>query len=367
MNTCLVLGAGASRANALHFHPKRMRDTWPPLDGTFFQTMAARKIALPLALRKYLARFLGHEPVVDELVGQRMEEMFKDVFYDFLETPNDTVAYDAYIALVQLYLEVLRGTTNWLGASGRTGAPVGRLLAAAAKTATNLTVITFNHDLVIENEIRKRASLVTRWCLDEGYGTLGAKFRLLQPRGTLPLFHTHGDGRCDHTAPITILKLHGSLNWMVRLTSRNPTPNYLSGKSGERQPYLVTAREITGGFTINRAGTGRTSWDTWPIVVPPVYAKQALRSAIQPAWADARAALGDADRVVFFGYSLPAIDVEAEKLFERALAANTKAAGVDVINPAAEAAARYAGLAPAVPVRWYPDTASFFTSDRFKA
>jgi hypothetical protein len=361
MNTCLVLGAGASRANAIHFHPKRMRDTWPPLDGTFFETMAARKMTLPPSLSRYLERFLGFTPAVEDLLDRRMEEVFKDVFYDFLEVPRDRVAYNAYIELVELYLAVLRATTNWLARSGRRGAPVGRLLAAVAPRSERLSVITFNHDLVIENEIYKRATLRNRWCLDQGYGSMSAGLDLLKPTGSKAVFPIHSDGECDHTKPITLLKLHGSLNWSVRLTGANPTANYLSGRAGPRKAYLYIARQITARTKIVRTGAGRTSWETWPVVVPPVYAKQALRSAVVEAWSDARTALESAERVIFFGYSLPSIDVEAEKLFERGLASNDRVRWVDVVNPGPEAAARYAGLAPSVPVRWYPAVEDFFS------
>ena len=72
----------------------------------------------------------------------------------------------AYADLVNLYLQVIRETTNWLSEDGRRGAPIGRLLADAASASESLTIVTFNHDLVIENEINRRAHLRRRWCLD---------------------------------------------------------------------------------------------------------------------------------------------------------------------------------------------------------
>ena len=95
------------------------------------------------------------------------------------------------------------------------------------------------------------------------------------------------------------------------------------------------------------------------MIIPPIYAKRALRRRVQQAWDDAQNALREAERVVFFGYSLPLIDIDAEKLFERALAENANLKWADVINPAPESAQRYAGLAPAVPIRWYPTLSSF--------
>jgi len=150
MQTCLVLGAGATLANALHFRAERMRDTRPPLDTTFFETVDARGIALSPALKSYFENYVGIEPAATTLREYRMEEIFKDVSYDFRENASDKAALNAYIDLVDLYLRVLRETTNWLCADNRTGGPIGRLLAAAAKSADSLTIITFNHDLVID-------------------------------------------------------------------------------------------------------------------------------------------------------------------------------------------------------------------------
>jgi len=88
----------------------------------------------------------------------------------------------------------------------------------------------------------------------------------------------------------------------------------------------------------------------WPVVIPPIYAKQALRRRVQDVWADANDALKECSRVVFFGYSLPLIDIDAEKLFERAITENKNLAWADVINPDPASAQRYAGLKPALPI-----------------
>lgn len=123
-----------------------------------------------------------------------MERVFADVFYDFTDTPNDRGYLDAYIDLIDLYLRVIRETTNWLSGDNRTGAPVGRLLAAAAAQAGDLDIVTFNHDLVIENEIQRRAQLRTRWCLDECYGSMSPSLNTLMPAGGTPVFQLHRAG-----------------------------------------------------------------------------------------------------------------------------------------------------------------------------
>jgi hypothetical protein len=130
---------------------------------------------------------------------------------------------------------------------------------------------------------------------------------------------------------------------------------------------LLPARQLTDRASYTRPGTGRTSWSLWPVVVPPVYAKTALRGAMTQAWADARRAVEAADRLVVFGYSLPAIDVEAEKLFERGIAQNETLPQIDVINPAHDSAARFAEIGKKKPLRWYPSVNAMLEADDFSA
>jgi hypothetical protein len=80
------LGAGASLANARHFRPIRQQDTLPPLDTTFFQTLRRRKVELPDALRNYIRDLGSDDP--SQLDQMRMEEFFKDIFFDFQSAPE---------------------------------------------------------------------------------------------------------------------------------------------------------------------------------------------------------------------------------------------------------------------------------------
>lgn len=235
VNITIVVGAGASLANAQHFRPERMQDTHPPLDVTFFKTLRERGIGLTPALRSYFRRLTGRDPrpsLTDEI---RMEDFFKDLYFDFQESPNDESLRAAYTDLIDLYARLIRETTNWLCTDGRTGAPLGHLLAAAANQSDFVSIVTFNHDLVIENEIERRAKLKARWCIDEGYGTLSPQFRKFN-RPDVSTFPTHTD-RCDHDNPLTVLKLHGSLNWVVTMRGNRPTARLLSGE-GESVTYF---------------------------------------------------------------------------------------------------------------------------------
>jgi hypothetical protein len=355
----VILGAGASLANALHFRPTYRRDTHPPLDTTFFEKFDPLNIYIPPELRAYIGVARGR--------GDRMEDLFKDVFFDFQSANRSQAVVRAYSQLVQIYTRILRETTNWLCEDGRNGAPIGKLIAKAADAADAVTIITFNHDLVIENEIHKRARLRSRWCIEQGYGAFGDQLQLISS-GTADDFPRHGSS-CDHARPISILKMHGSLNWVVRMQGQQPSARILLGEGPQRDILLTRRRFIVGRLRYSLAGRrrGRTKWYTWPVVVPPIYTKQQLIRSMEPVWDDARSAVATCNRLIVFGYSLPGLDIDAEKLVERGLASNKHLPWVDVINPDPHAASRYASLNRNGALRWYSSPEAFLRQDDLEA
>lgn len=367
MRISLVFGAGATLANAKYFRPVRSASTHPPLDYTFFEKIAERGIDVPVELRDYAADLPSGSPFESAPGTSRMEEFLRDLFHDFLqERSSNASVVRAYRQLIGIYMRVIRETTDWMLEDGHRGGPVGRLLAAAAEKADRVDVITFNHDLVIENEIAKRARLSARWCLDEAYGDFGRASTLLGQSG-VKQFSEHSDD-CDHARPIVLHKLHGSLNWFVRIRAREPSPGTLTGDVSDPDILISRRRSITGDLRVRMrtSGRGRQTWNLWPVVVPPVYAKQSLIQAFMPSvWREAREALSRSDRVVFFGYSLPLADIEAEKMFQRTLVRNTGLHWVGLIDPSISAPSRYAGILPRTPLRRFPDADSFLGDEAF--
>jgi hypothetical protein len=355
MRVCLVLGAGATLANAAHFRARRQPQLLPPLDQTFFEKFAPLGIAIPTELRTYATTAFGSNPF-DLKPGQsalRIEELFRELFSDFRVTPQAPGVARAYEQLVETYVRVLRQTTNWMADPPHHGGPIGRLIANAATAGDSLTIITFNHDLVIENEIVERARLRERWCLEQGYGAFSRSLRFGSV-GQSNIFPLHGP-QCDHTRPLQVLKLHGSLNWYVVMAGSHPTPGLLTGR--RRVTIRCTRRRVVTHQLryLRRRGAVTTRQFTWPVVIPPVHDKDALVDRLVPGvWADARDAVVTADRLAFVGYSMPALDVRSEILFRRGIAANLNLGWVDVVNPSAESAARYARIIAPKQLRWTP-------------
>ncbi|MGH2971554.1 MAG: hypothetical protein ACRDLE_05395 [Gaiellaceae bacterium] len=353
LRVALVIGAGASlaQAEAIGKDPAR----FPPLDSTFFRTLAGMKIKVASELTEYAIDLLGYNPflALDGSPRPGMEEFFKDVFYDFVSNVEDRRAQEAFRQLVGVYTTVLRRSTNEVAAAGARG-PLLRLLDKAGRASSHLSLITFNHDLILENIVSDATPLRGRWCLRHGYGKFGE-----QVRYTLSREADGFDDRqsCRHPRPVRIHKLHGSLNWYFNLRDPDDDRAALRGELKEGQVIRVTRRRQIPQRLRHEGEPVR------PVVVPPIYAKQAfLETPMKAIWQEAADDLSRADRVLFYGYSLPQTDIEAEKLFQRALARNDRLRWIDLVNPDPAAAERFARAFPSAPLRRYSSLPDFLAS-----
>jgi hypothetical protein len=344
-------------AQAHHLHAAGVAGELPPLDITFFERLVDLKVKASPSLREYAVDVLGVNPFVRDTPKPRMEEFFKDIFYDFVsETTKEGPQARLYGELVSMYRSLLLRTTNWIGANARKG-PVPELIAAAANTADFVDVVTFNYDLVVENALAELPEAHGRWCLRHGYGHFAAKRHFTFQKDV----ETFSDPKsCRHARPIRLYKLHGSLNWYVDTESTIPDAGILRGERESDQGIRITRRREVP----RRLRHGGLS--SWPVLIPPVYAKQPfIRNFMAPVWEDARRVLASCDRLVFYGYSIPPLDIEAEKEFQRAIAHNPRLEYVDVVNPDPAAATRYAMALARVSVRWHADLNRYLAGDPF--
>jgi hypothetical protein len=342
-------------AHARHLHETGAIGELPPLDATFFDRAVELGVKVPPTLREYALDILGADPFATGTPKPRMEDFFKDVYYDFIqEAEKDRHYASLYGQLVVIYRAVLLRTTNWV-CDGVADGPVSALLASVADAARQVDVITFNHDLVIENALAELSGARTRWCLRHGYGHFASRRHLTVQAG-VDVFDD--PQTCKHPDPIRIFKLHGSLNWYVDTDSDIPDAPVLRGQREAGQRIRITRRRRVP-VTLRRKGT---PW-SWPILIPPIYAKQSfISNFMAPVWQDARGAVAACDKLVFYGYSLPQLDIEAEKEFQRAIARNSRLRHVDVVNPDSGVATRYAAAFPQISVRWHGDLERYLAS-----
>lgn len=118
----------------------------------------------------------------------------------------------------------------------------------------------------------------------------------------------------------TLLKLHGSLNWLYCKTCRKLE----LGTSDARLYLKVLARLALPDMkrTITQDGAPCPACETKlrPLLIAPSHMKDYRNPHLTQVWYEAERVLREAARVVFVGYSLPDDDVEVIYLIKRSLA-----------------------------------------------
>ena len=279
-------------AEAKGFRPKQDRDH-PPLDFTFFMR-AARHVTdgdLGPILRR--AEQLGQPDLCSAVRPVSMEQYLGRLYFEMNNSPTDG-NLRAYFDLVRLYAAELLTTTNWM--MGRKGS-ISRLIRRELDAGRRLSIITFNHDLLIENAL---AGLSTRrygtaWCLQHAYHLRAISSVIGIPDGDRWTTQCPGE-RGEHVPIYKMLQLP---SWSNKLT-----------------------------------GKSRRDWYLWPLVVPPVYEKHGfIHGRLRDVWDTASGALRRADRVVFWGYSFPNADLHARYFVQGAAQTNGALRTPILINP----------------------------------
>ena len=206
---------------------------------------------------------------------------------------------------------------------------------------TQDTVISYNYDLLADEALWKAEKASSD---DYGIAFAGAVDGIPGPSAREeyvrePEIHP---GCQEASKGVPILKLHGSLNWLglehCSLFKREPEVFYLR----EAINISVGPDFWWTGFGSLRAANGSNdisqSGRLRPIIVPPTFAKDALRgSPMGDLWPKAKEALEKCDRVAIIGLSLREADYQTRWLLRTALAAaRPRDIEIDVVNPSAE-------------------------------
>lgn len=162
------------------------------------------------------------------------------------------------------------------------------------------TIITFNYDVLLET------LLMNILADDESHSGGLYPIPILNPaRRNSAIF---GDD-FDYRAPVTVLKLHGSLNW------------YWSGPgSPPGDPVYNLGVGSTGwgldGIKSPHANAARMVADKQVMIVPPIASKSGFydNTLLRQQWAYAADALRTANELVVIGYSLPPSDLVVRAL-----------------------------------------------------
>lgn len=165
------------------------------------------------------------------------------------------------------------------------------------------TVITFNYDDSLDRELRR----VGLWDLSHGYG-----FSL---------------GTADAPSDVVVLKLHGSINWMISLFGGAISGPTFAGPQGALggSPVIHLADANYLGYP-EFAGRTYTGGGTMLSLILPGRTKQfffdtSLGPEFKPfwdsLWSHAAKALENSTELIICGYSMPPADKRARELLLR--------------------------------------------------
>jgi hypothetical protein len=226
------------------------------------------------------------------------------------------------ITELQRQVEVLAGSTNpqndaqrtrlgmargWLGEALkqwftqiRSNPAPGYKIFAERIVCPGDTIITFNYDDSLEREMRRRNG----WDIVQGYG-----FQLGEPQ------------RVSET---TILKLHGSINWLVSILGGASGGEFLIDpfSSLGESPVIHEADLHFLGYDDFQGNTYR-SGGAFPCLILPGRSKEFFYDTSMGReyedfwsclWTQAARAVNGCERIVIAGYSLPTADQRAREL-----------------------------------------------------
>ena len=350
----LVLGAGATIADCL----RKSDIQKPPLDKGFFKAaLRSSQGAILAPVVEYMQAYYRTD--VTDTRQDSLERVMAVLYTDVHGGPLEDEAYGGFLALVKAFLARLAETTNPVRMTQMTR--LYRLIAYFLDSGVHpndLTIVTFNQDIQIEKALDairrtkgRRGAVLFRF---PGCYRMEIKGTVTRPRDSADIFvlnHSH-EG-------VSLLKLHGSLNWYSRHNSRDPRRTALF--NDDRVIGMTRRKEINPAMTVDVGGRARF---TFPVVVPPVVHKsQVLHSNLKPVWDLAEQSLTVADRIVIFGYSCPPNDWESANLISRALTANGIIKELSIIDPDAAVVLRYAELGSLRSANYFRYCDNYLTSE----
>lgn len=327
MKTVIIIGAGATRAEAESQNASR--EQRPPLDGDFFELSMLRDGMK--SHRERIHGFVKEHFDVDIFQNPRpgMEEVFALVYSSTSITPLPPGVKNAFSSLCRIYAKVIEETTNWIEPTTR--GPLCRLIRSVVNSGPT-SIITFNQDIVIEKalDVLTKADCPISWQLDGGYKLSFAA--VTSPSGDLEDDHYFLPNKSlTHINP-TLLKPHGSLNWYAKTLKKDAVLSQLKPThkiNCTRRKELSTTMQYTSDNN-----SGRKTWYTWPIIVPPILEKGSfLGNALDSIWDASWEALVEAERIIVYGYSFPNADAQSQTFFRRASAQMKNRPILISINP----------------------------------
>jgi len=280
----ILFGAGATRAAFSGGMPP------PPLDTDFFDIAGQLTGRGTRRLAQQVARDVFE--LYGRVTGIGLEQYYRDIetrlelskFAKSKNRPKDWLVRTKN--LQELVRRVLVHTTCDLDEGSAKPRCSGIHQALLARVKAGDTLITFNYDTVIEESMSESATL---WTPRGGYAVDASG---ITHDWAKKWFEKRGIDKAEE-AQVQLLKLHGSLNWVLYKTSKVRL---------KPRPYVVRAKK--GKAVFDKAA-----------ILPPGWHKRVDKNPYNALWQKARTELEKCATLVIVGYSLPETDLIARALF----------------------------------------------------
>ena len=210
---------------------------------------------------------------------------------------TETDVFETIASLKTLIVTTLEKTVVFPCEAGRTSAPPPygefanfiKHLMTQASPRRSVSVITFNYDVAVD------------WAIHEA--RLG------------PDYAIEGDpGNAD---AVSLLKLHGSLNWGFEPITRAIKPLRIEKYNAYREPSLGSQKRtvVIGSQLAQILKQCGTTVAPEPLIVPPSWNKADYHHDLSAVWASAAKHLSEAQYIFIIGYSLPETDAFFRHLY----------------------------------------------------
>lgn len=349
-----LIGAGSTHAESLK------TNNIAPLNKGFFK--AGKEIKENNSnldkVEKYLNKYYKIS-LIDPL-NDFLENIMVMLYSDSLQEETKNEAVVAFQALINILIRTLAKTTNDIPVNNDTylykiikksidmGVPIG-----------NITIVTYNYDILIER------------ILEFLYKDIGDTFNfpscytiqvdsscITRPSGS------NGDlcfPENFKASGISLLKMHGSLNWYSLHKSKKLSLNAIFNP--KRKLKITSRRKIITDMTFS----GTKKMCTYPIIIPPVINKAGvLHNELKPIWRAAEEKLSEANEVVFFGYSFPDSDIETANLIKRTFHSNDNLKSISVIDPNGEVLVRLLNLVKPDSIKYYVNAEAYLALSEYE-
>lgn len=240
-----------------------------------------------------LSRLLG-KPPIEELARKDLSDHVRR-FINAIITKSVTVPGPRAAA--------------WQGSDARGPLVYKGLVRALAYHSRRVTVLTMNHDCLVEYAC---------YCMG------------------LPFTYNR-----DLADGVEILKLHGSINWLRCPKSGCPSDSRVSVHPVRHVPH---GGGEMGYLDIEENRCDECGTLLTPVVVPPTWSKDVDNTVLRQTWSRAVEVLSQAEAFVSVGFSLPVSDAHIRHLIHVGLSSGALRQALAVVGSDAESANRWSSM-----------------------